>query len=146
MITARRVLFLIAVLLAGAGAAALLVPYDTTYPVTQIADQLNVEVEVPCKAPLVDLLTDEPDDAWLNYTPDDGVSFASDQRAGGEVCAESMLPRGTLGVGLLFGATVVAAAAVIAGRRRTDDATDEATDDAPPDPEDEALRSDPAEG
>jgi hypothetical protein len=150
MITARRILLALTVLLAGAGAAVLLLPYDTTYLVPQIADQVGVEVDVPCKAPLVDLLTDEPDDAWLNYTPEDGVSFDSDQRAGGEVCAESMLPRGVLGVGLLFGATVVAAAAVIAGRRRTDDATDDATDeagvDATPAPEDEALRSDPAEG
>jgi hypothetical protein len=142
MITARRVLVAIAILLAGAGAAVLLLPYDTTYRVPQIAGQLDVEVEVPCKAPLVDLLTDEPDDAWLNYTPGGGVSFTSDDRAGGEVCAESMLPRGTVGIGLLIGATMIATAAAIAGRRRPERSIDHPGTSAPassePDPSGEA--------
>lgn len=116
----RRVLLVLAVLAAVGGFAMLLRPYDTAFAAPVIAGQADLVVDVPCKAPLVDFVTDEPDDSWFNYAPNRGVVYESDDRAGGAVCASTMQTRGTVGFTLLLGALIVGGVAVALGRRPTD--------------------------
>jgi hypothetical protein len=129
MTTLRRILIGLAVLFAAGGLAVLLLPFDAELPVPSIAGEVGLDVEVPCKAPLVDLVTGEPSDQWLNYAPGEGVSYGSSGRAGGSMCSPESSQRGFAGVGLIVAAFVAIGAAVVVGRRagRTD--TD---DDAPP--------------
>ncbi|HWJ98966.1 MAG TPA: hypothetical protein VNQ33_12455 [Acidimicrobiales bacterium] len=123
----RRILLVVAALMAVVGVTVSLLPYDTSFRAPAIAGQAGLTAEVSCPAPLVDLLTDdEPRDAWLNYAPDQGVVFESDRRAGGEYCGDTMRTRGILGLVVVMGAVCFAAAAVVSGRLRP------APDDADP--------------
>jgi hypothetical protein len=138
----RWVLVIAAALAAVAGIVVLLLPYDTTFTTPPIAGATGIPAELPCKAPLVDLLTDEPRDGWLNYSPDQGVSVESSGRVGGEFCADTMRSRGVLGLGLVTGGVCFAAAALVTTRFRREadpsdrspDATVDGTDHRPEDP------------
>ncbi|MGN6696491.1 MAG: hypothetical protein ACTHN0_20090, partial [Aquihabitans sp.] len=140
----RWVLVVTAALVAVAGIVVLSMPYDTTFHVPPIAGAPGVDAELPCKAPLVDLLTDEPAGGWLNYTPDQGVSVESSGRVGGELCADAMRSRGVLGLGLIMGGVCFAATALMTTRFRREtgssDRAPDATLDGPGDrPEDPAA-------
>ena len=109
--------------LALAGLVVLLLPYSTPLHVHSPVASLAPEgIQVPCKAPLVDALTSEPDGQWLNYAPHTKtVVTASGSRTGGEWCRPESIWRGTAG-GLLVvlglaGVTLTA----IRGRRSSSD-------------------------
>ena len=112
------VLLTVTVLFAAAGVTVLLLPFDTTYAVPSVAGQPATEVDLHCKAPLVDTFTSDPEEQWIDYAPDRGVSLESGGRTGGEGCASSSSARGVVGMSLLLVATMSAAAAALFGRRR----------------------------
>lgn len=114
-----RIVLAIAALLIVAGATISLLPYDTTAPMPALAGQTGLSAEVRCKAPIVDLVTEEPGDVWLDYRPDEGVAVDASSRSGGEYCADTMRTRGTFGLVLLVAGVCFAAAALVAGRLRT---------------------------
>jgi hypothetical protein len=122
---ALRVAQVLGIVLVALGVALLLLPYDAAFhidvPPGGIFVVADLPDEVPCQAPLVDLLRKDPD-VWINYAPDTGTTVGhEDDRLGGSACIPESTVRGTGGVALVaLGAAITILASVVARRRRAD--------------------------